>query len=176
MNESEAKYSAILSQDIHKNYKVLVHLISQIPTTERNLACLEGNKGPISVRDVIAYQIGWGQLLIGWYESGLQRKNPDMPGEGFLKWDYTGLAKHFHEKYRLDGSSKQLAVFDKTVERIISIVETEHKADQLDKVGVWDWCTLKSGKQWPLSKWIRINTVAPYRKAVISIRKLKRIP
>ncbi|HSX38843.1 MAG TPA: ClbS/DfsB family four-helix bundle protein [Chlamydiales bacterium] len=167
------QYSTMLSQEIQQAYKVLAQLVSQIPTTQRNLACLEGNGGQISVSDLIAYQIGWGQLLIGWYESGIQHKNPEMPGEGFSKWDYNGLAKRFYQKYHLDGSSKQMALFHETVERIISIVEIEYRADQLDKIGVWDWCTLKSGKQWPLSKWIRINTVAPYKKAVISIRKLK---
>jgi hypothetical protein len=168
-------YSAILSQEIQNAYKVLVLLVSQIPITKRNLACMEENGRQISVSDIIAYQIGWGQLLIGWYESGIQHKNPDMPGEGFLKWDYHGLANHFYQKYHVDGSSKQMALFHETVERIISIVETEYRADQLDKIGVWDWCTLKSGKQWPLSKWVRINTVAPYKRAATAIRKLKKL-
>jgi hypothetical protein len=169
------QYLAILSQEIQKVYKVLTQLISQIPITQRNVACIEGNQGQISVSELIAYQIGWGRLLVGWYESGIQHKNPEMPGEGFSKWDYNSLAKHFYQKYHLDGSSKQLALFHETVERIISIVETEHRAGQLDKIGAWDWCTLKSGKQWPLSKWVRINTIAPYKKAAMFIRKLKKL-
>lgn len=132
-------FEASLSQEIQKSYTVLVQLVSQIPVAKRN-----------SISDIIAYQIGWGKLLIGWYEAGIQDKMPYMPGEGFSKWDYNGLAKHFHQKYHLDGATKQMALFQATVERIIAIVETEHEANQLDTTGVWDWCTLKSGKQWPL--------------------------
>ena len=48
---------------------------------------------------------------------------------------------------------------------IVQIVEQESVSGNLDKLGVWKWCNLKSGKQWPLRKWIRVNTIAPYKRA-----------
>ena len=162
----------LLAEEISKAFEVLKTHAAKIPLEKRREKCLEGTDGQISISDLIAYQIGWGQLLIHWYESGLQGQVPDMPGEGFLVWDYVGLANHFYQKYHLDGGTKQLELFRKTVGEVLSIVQNESASGQLEKTGVWEWCTLKSGKQWPLSKWIQVNTVAPYKKAAALIRRL----
>ena len=125
----------------------------------------------MSVADLVAYQIGWDKLLIDWYEAGLEGKMPLMPGEGFARWDYVGLAKHFYAKYAYDSGPEQLKKLHNVVLLIIEIVEKEYKSGNLDKMGVWLWCTLRSGKQWPLSKWIMVNTVAPYKRAVSLVKK-----
>lgn len=123
--------------------------------------------------DLIAYQIGWGKCLIRWYEAGIQGEMPKMPGEGFLTWDYTGLAQHFYQTYQFDNAEEQMRIFHQTVLRILEIVETEHQTGNLDQMGVWPWCTLPSGKKWPLSKWIRVNTASPYKQAARLIKKGK---
>jgi len=129
----------------------------------------------ISIADILAYQIGWGKLLISWYEDGIVGKNPMMPGEGFTKWDYTGIAKHFYQKYQFSTKDQRQDLFHQTVVKILNIVEIEYQNENLDKIGVWSWCTLPSGKKWTLSKWITVNTKSPYRKAASEIRKfLKR--
>jgi hypothetical protein len=65
-----------------------------------------------------------------------------------------------------------LKAFEGVVAEIIALVETEYATGNLEKEGVWGWCTLKSGKHWPLSKWVQVNTVAPYKRARVMIRKL----
>lgn len=167
------KLKAPLSQSIEKEYKQLIALLAQIPAKERTQKVIEGTGGvTISIADLIAYQIGWGTLLINWYEAGLKNQIPEMPGQGFTKWHYDEIAKHFYKKYHFDGDTKQELELKLTVHRILEIVETEYKTGNLDKIGVWQWCTLKSGKKWPLSKWIQVNTVAPYKRAIIIIKKL----
>lgn len=121
--------------------------------------------------DVVAYNIGWGKCLIRWYEAGIKGEMPEMPGEGFSKWDYEGLKKHFHQKYRVDGREKQMVVFRDVVDKIIQIVDEEE--ENLQKLGVWEWCTLRSGKQWPLEKWIRVNTIAPFKRSASELKKAK---
>ena len=37
------------------------------------------------------------------------------------------------------------------------IAPPEQQTRNLDQKSIWPWCTLTSGKKWPLSKWIRIN-------------------
>lgn len=120
----------------------------------------------VSIADIIAYQIGWATLLIGWYEAGSEGRKPRMPSEEFTTWDYAGLAQHFYTKYRYDNADTQLQGFYTRVRRIITIVETEYRNNNLDALNVWNWCTLPSGKHWPLSKWITVNTVAPYKRAI----------
>src|SRR5438105_7789241 len=100
-------FDAPLSKQIQQEYNKLVALISLIDKTHRLNHDIEGAGGTVSIADSIAYQIGWGKLLISWYETGVQGKMPAMPGEGFTKWDYVGLAKHFYQKYHYDGYHKQ---------------------------------------------------------------------
>ena len=165
------EFKAPLSKNIQKEYNKLISIIAEVERNDRLTLCIEGTGGLVSIADLIAYQIGWATLLLSWYEAGLKGQVPEMPGEGFNTWDYVGLARHFYEKYHFDGYRKQEQAFHKIVLRIIDMVEHEYSTHNLDAEGVWDWCTLKSGKAWPLSKWVTINTVAPYKRATSLVKK-----
>lgn len=170
----ENHYQSPLAQNIQKEYNKLITLISHISPQDHLLKKIEGTGVNISIADLIAYHIGWGTLLCNWYQTGIKGQLPQMPGDGFTKWDYVGLARHFYEKYHYDGGNKQLHAFAVLMQNIIAIVKHEYKTGNLDKIGVWDWCTLQSGKKWPLSKWIIVNTVSPYKKSYTMIRKFKK--
>jgi len=132
---------------------------------------LKGTGGPCSVADLLAYQIGWGKLLISWYQAGVAGQSIVMPGDGFTTWDYEGLARHFYKNYSYENAAAALKEFTDVVGQISVFVEHEHVTGNLYDVGVWEWCTLRSGKQWPLEKWVRVNTIAPYKRATAMIRK-----
>lgn len=165
------KYHAPLSDLIKKEYNNLVFVLEDVALSDRTIKTIDGTGGKVSVTDLIAYQIGWGNLLIGWYETGLKGRMPQMPGEGFTKWDYVGLARHFYQKYQYDSGKNQEQELYNTVIKIIAIVEHAHQTKNLDTFGTFAWCTLSSGKQWPLSKFVAVNTVAPYKRATALIRK-----
>lgn len=169
-NTIGSTYRATLSTSIQEEYNKLIGLITSIPSDSYEKKVMEGTGGLVSCADIISYQIGWGTLLIGWYKAGISGKMPEMPGAGFLSWDYEGLAKHFYKQYH-DTRDKQLEHFKQIVEEIIVTVEHEYARGNLDASGIWQWCTLKSGKQWPLSKWVQVNTVAPYKRATGLIRR-----
>lgn len=158
--------SVSLIQEIQREKNNLVRLVTSFATPFWFLKEIDGTGGKVSISDLIAYQIGWGKCLIRWYETGLKGEMPDIPGDGFLKWDYNAIAKHFYQKYSYNSSEQQLRMFGEVVAKILEIAEREDQTRNLDRLGVWSWCTLASGKQWPLSKWIRVNTVAPYKRAV----------
>ncbi|MBX7067529.1 MAG: ClbS/DfsB family four-helix bundle protein [Parachlamydiales bacterium] len=162
-----------LKDDLQRAYDRLVKLVNS--ATNRKEKILEWNGGLISAADLMAYQIGWGRCLIRWYEAGIKGEEPEMPGEGFVKWDYPAIALHFYQRYRFDSGELQLSEFKQVVNRILEIIHVEEKLGNLDTIGIWDWCTLPSGKIWPLSKWIQVNTVAPYKRAA-AILKRKRCP
>lgn len=163
-------YHASLSLEIQKEYNKLVRLALGFDEQTRNEKKINGTGGLVSVADIIAYQIGWGKLVLKWYAAGIDGKTPEMPGDGFNSWDYTGLARHFYKNYQYENSSQQMQEFHHIVKQILEIVEKEHKTGNLVKEGVWPWCTIKSGKTWPLSKWITVNTSSPYKKASNLIR------
>lgn len=158
-----------LRREIQHEYARLVEIVISIPIYARISKTIDGTGGKVSIAELIAYQIGWGKCLIRWYEAGIQGKVPEMPGEGFSTWDYLGIARHFYQRYQYDGAEKQLEIFHQIVLRILEFVETE--VENLDCIGVWPWCTLPSGKKWPLSKWIRVNTASPYKRASSLIKR-----
>lgn len=124
MSEQPQSFASPLSQLIWKEYTRLVDAVSKVSPDVRAKKILDGTGGKVSVSDVIAYQIGWGKFLINWYETGERGEIPIMPGDGFTKWDYTAIAKHFYQKYPYDQGKKQDKEFDKVVNIIINeIVE-----------------------------------------------------
>ncbi len=156
-----------LQDDILRAKDALLQQINAIPPT----TLVEGTRGTITIADLLAYQIGWGKCVIRWYETGLAGKMPEMPGEGFTTWNYRAIAEHFYRVYRYNSLQEQIQVFQEVVDRILAIIQTEHNTGNLDKTGIWPWCTLRSGKEWPLSKWIQVNTAAPYKRASQLIKK-----
>lgn len=160
-----------LIQDIQRERDRLVQIVNYISVSDRTQKVIDGTWGKVSATDLIAYQIGWGLNLIRWYEEGVEGKKPEMPGDGFSKWNYAAIANYFYQKYSCDGSAQQLQVFHQVVSRILEIIEFEQQAGRLDQIGAWDWCNLSSGKQWPLRKWIQVNTISPYKRAIRLIKK-----
>jgi hypothetical protein len=162
-----------LSQEIFHRYNLFLKAVFHIPVFQRLLKEVEGTGGKVSVVDLIAFQIGWGKCLIRWYEAGIKGQLPEMPGEGFSKWNYTAIANHFYHKYAYDASIQQLEAFHEVVSQILEMTTKEEKTGDIERIGIWSWCTLSSGKKWPLSKWIRVNTVSPYKRATQLLKKLK---
>lgn len=154
--------------EIKKNSAKLIELVQQYPKRTEKIFIQNGSA--ISLSDILAYQIGWGKALIRWYECGIKNEKPIMPGDGFSKWDYTAIAIHFHRKYAYDSAEQQLKVFTEVVSRIIEIIAIEAQTGNLEKLNIWSWCTLSSGKPWPLSKWVKVNTASPYKRAIQLIK------
>jgi hypothetical protein len=150
---------------------IVIQVLEKFPqdTLKVQLVQLAGRQR--SVPDLIAYQIGWCSLLISWYEAGVRGEMPIMPGAGFTTWDYVGLADYFAQIYQYNSIDQQMHVLEGLVQRIVAIVEQETKSENIDKIGVWSWCALKSGKSWPLRKWVQVNTVAPFRRAAREMKK-----
>jgi len=170
-----SSYSAPLAKEIVTSYNRLLEVASSY--SKRHDKIFDFTGGMASVADIIAYHIGWGTLLISWYTKGLEGKQPEMPGAGYRKWDYTAIARHFYNTYAYSGSEEQLKAFQDIVTIIVDFVELSYKNGTLDKLGIWPWCTLASGKQWPLSKWVTVNTVAPYKRAIILLKaKIEKTP
>ncbi len=171
MKSSKRTSPTDFSSKIRQEYDSLKDTTAAISISQRQLKLIDGTGGKISVVDLIAYQIGWAKCLIRWYETGLRGEYPEMPGDGFSQWSYVEIAKHFYKKYRYDGAEEQMKILDELVLNILKIVNQEEEKGHLDRIGIWPWCTLQSGKSWPLIKWIQVNTVAPYKRAVKLIKK-----
>ncbi len=156
-----------LVQEIQIQSEKFAKFFDKVSEVNRKKKLVPFTWGDISPQDLLAYQIGWGNLLLHWYQQGIDGKDVMMPGEGFTKWDYQGLANHFFRKYR----NATIRDFLDLVQEIIDVVKNEHVNGRLSIKGAFAWCSLPSGKQWTLGKWVRVNTCAPYKRAVQLLKK-----
>ncbi len=135
------------------------------PDTERE----PGIAGEISCCDIVAYQIGWANLLLGWDESELKGKLPAMPASGF-KWNQLGeLAKSFYAKESTK-TLQQLRVEFRLVHKRLVIWIESLSEQELFEIHQRQW----TGEKWTMVKWIQVNTIAPYRSARTKVRRWKK--
>lgn len=123
----------------------------------------------VSPCDLLAYQIGWGKLLLGWEAAERRGRAPEMPARGF-KWNQLGaLAQHIYAEYADSTLAELRAELRKVVEKIIKMIASMKEAElfELEQRG---W----AGPKWPLVKWIQVNTIAPYSSAGAKMRKIKK--
>jgi len=156
-----------LDKEIHLRSTQFIDAFEAFPIPKREEKIIPFTWGMVSSQDLLAYQLGWGRLLIQWYSHGLTGQEVTMPGEGFTKWDYEGLAKHFFKKYQ----RSSIQDFIDLVQAVTAMVKEEGYQGRLSSVGAFAWCTLPSGKQWSLEKWIRVNTCSHYKRAVRLLKK-----
>ncbi len=155
-----------LTETLKKEYLKLETELLSIP---HHFSREKTVQGAVSVCEVVAYQIGWGELLIGWYEEGKKGKLPEMPNKNF-KWNQLGdLAKHFYETYQNHSYQELLVEFEEVVAKIENII-SENSNAQLYSIGIYNW----TGEKWPLGRWININTSSPYKSARTKIRNWKK--
>lgn len=155
-----------LQSVLKTEYEKLVQELLSVPEELLREKTVEGG---ISVSDIIAYQIGWGELLLGWYTSGKKGKVPPLPHPDF-KWNQLGeLAKYFHKIHEHSSYKTLLKKFDAVVKKVNAVIDT-NTDKQLYTLRVYCWTD-----KWPLGRWINLNTSSPYKSARAKIRKWKKL-
>lgn len=165
------KNKTSLSKKVIISYQKLFQALQLLELEDFYKKNIIFNDAFISPAELLSYQIGWGEMLLFWYHQGKQGAFFVMPGNGFDTWDYKGIAEYFFKESVLQKQDQQLERFTKLVMQIVEIVEDEDRQGNLEVIGVWSWCTLRSGKSWPLSKWIRVN--APYKRAFALLKSIR---
>lgn len=149
---------------IKTNYNKLRTELEKIPVDLTAIKELDGHsKGTtMTVNNLLAYLIGWGQLVIKWYERKSDNLPVDFPETGY-QWNELGkLAQKFYEDYEADDFYILNQKLNKTVEDIIALVESKTN-DELYGI---PWYT-----KWTLGRMIQFNTASPYANAKARIRK-----
>ncbi len=144
-------------------------LDAEFENLDSNKTRIKDIEGNISACDILAYQIGWGKLLLSWEKDELNGKKVIMPAKGF-KWNELGrLANSFYLHYE-DKDLKYLRKeFKKTVDKIENlIILLPGEEVFIPKHREW------TGEKWPMMKWIQINSIAPYKSARTKIRRWKK--
>lgn len=119
----------------------------------------------MSVNDLVAYLVGWGQLVLKWNRLKEKGEPFDLPETGY-KWNELGrLAQKFYSDHRDHDLTALLRLLDATVADLITLVESKTNAQLYKQL----WY-----EQWPFGRLIQFNTSSPYANARARLRKWKK--
>jgi hypothetical protein len=149
-------------------FEKIVSDYSTIPDGYVRVKGVEGNiKGTeISVSDTLAYLIGWGRLVLKWYDRMTSGKAVDFPETGY-KWSDLGkLAQDIHSQYQEWEYDDLLSAFKKTTNDILTLVES---LSEQELYGA-NWY-----EKYTLGRMIQFNTSSPMKNMRTKVRKFKRV-
>lgn len=157
-----------LIETIHAKYVLLDAEFDGIDDSRRNVRIPEVDKTPA---EIIAYQLGWLLLVMSWDKEEREGREVLMPSPGY-KWNQLGgLYQSFYEtyaEYTLSGLRNLLRDREQQwLEWIGTLTEVE-----LFTQGIRNWTGSK--ENWPMARWIHINSVAPFTNFRTKIRKWKK--
>jgi len=118
----------------------------------------------MSINDLVAYLIGWGQLVLKWNQLHDSQAPITFPEEGY-KWNKLGkLAQKFYNDYNELSLPERLTLLDNTVNTILALIEQKSNTELYEQ----GWYN-----QYTLGRMIQLNTASPYKNASIRIRQWK---
>ncbi|KAA8998057.1 ClbS/DfsB family four-helix bundle protein [Affinibrenneria salicis] len=149
---------------IDQNYVRLLRDVRALPASAVNEISLEGHaKGTlISPADLIAYLIGWNELVLKWLEHHQSGQPIDFPETGF-KWNQLGqLAQKFYADYAGLDWAQRLERLEQAKRRIVQFIASSDDPTLYGRA----WYD-----KWTLGRMIQFNTASPYANARARLRK-----
>jgi hypothetical protein len=159
-----------LIMEIKKTADLFIKEFDEVAEDAKSIRCDDVDRTP---QEIIAYQLGWMGLIRGWDKDEAEGKEVITPAPGY-KWNQMGeLYQGFYDKYQ-DCSLVELR--DRFREAVDSLTEwlNAFSDDELFKPGGRKWAASTSSN-WPIWKWVHINTVAPFKSFRSKIRKWKKL-
>ena len=159
---------AELTKAIIDSYSKLTTELKTIPSDKASVKELDGHakNTTMSINDLIAYLIGWGQLVLKWNYKKDKGQKIDFPETGF-RWNELGqLAQQFYKDYENDDLGHLLEKLDQTVAQILALIAG--KTDE--ELYHMPWY-----QKWTLGRMIQFNTSSPYKNAKGRISKWKKL-
>lgn len=149
---------------IETNYERLALDLRRVSPEQSALKTMEGHaKGTLmSVHDLVAYLVGWNELVLRWCERKDQGLAVDFPETGF-KWNELGkLAAKFYSDYENVPFAELLSRFESAKNALVVLITARTDAELY-------------GVQWyekyTLGRMIQFNTSSPYANARGRLRK-----
>ncbi len=162
------KNKSELLSTIEKTYSLLRSDILVIPDRYYQNVSMVGHKKEtlMSPENLVAYLIGWAELVIHWHHEWKEQKEVIFPHKNY-KWTELGdLAQYFYMKYPSTSKTAHIVQLDQSVQAIKQIIE-EATNDELYAV-LWY-------KNYTRGRMIQLNTSSPYKNARSRIRKWMKI-
>ena len=152
---------------IESSYAKLKQDLETVPAELVLKKELEGHakNTKMSVSNLVAYLIGWGELVLKWNLKKQRGEPVDFPETGY-KWNELGkLAQKFYSDYEHLNYASLLIKLESTKNEILELVKQTNDKDLYER----PWY-----QKWTQGKMIQLNTSSPYKNARSRVRKWKR--
>ena len=156
-----------LIADIQTTYRKLKDELDDIPVdlTEDKSMPGHAKDTEMSLCNLLAYLVGWANLVLKWQRISSEGKMPDLYDTGYKMNELGRLAQKFYRDYEDDDFHTLRDKLDRVVDEILDMVEN------MDNRELYEipW----HGK-YPFGRMVQFNTSSPYKNARSRIRKWKR--
>jgi hypothetical protein len=157
-----------LLETIEKTYRLFASEFDEVPSDKINVRLPGVDKTP---QEMLAYQLGWLALVMSWEQDELRGKSVITPSPGY-KWNQLGLLyQHFYAEYNSYSLLQLRTLLDERVALWCAWIAGLSE-EELFTPGVRCWTVTSAN--WPLWKWLHINSVAPFMSFRTKIRKWKK--
>lgn len=158
-----------MTNEISKRAKLFIDEFSSVSEADKNKLLDEVDRTPAQM---IAYQLGWMNLILDW-ERQEQQGIPVVTPHPDYKWNKLGeLYKAFYQQYENYSLIELQGLFEEAVQKIINLTNS-YTDTELFESGGRQWASSTSSN-WPIWRYIHINTVAPFKSFRTRIRKWKK--
>lgn len=168
MQEYENKQALI--NEIKKTSELFINELSTIAEADKDTYYEEIGKTPAQI---ISYQLGWMNLLMKWDQDEADQKEIFTPAEGY-KWNKLGeLYQSFYDCYENTSFTELQSIYREKVDAFLAWIMT-FTDEEIFTAGSRKWAA-STPSNWPVWKWIHINSVAPFKSFRALIRKWKKL-
>lgn len=158
-----------LQDAIHTAYLKLDQEFDGIAEEERDLRLDGVDRTPA---EILAYQLGWLALVRGWDAEELAVGMPKMPAPGY-KWNQLGaMYEDFYRRHAGIPLAELRAMLAAAEHEWLGWIGTLSE-EELFVQGCRRWTGDKPN--WPMARWIHINSAAPFGNFRGKIRKWKKL-
>ncbi|MDO5089708.1 MAG: ClbS/DfsB family four-helix bundle protein [Leptotrichiaceae bacterium] len=159
-----------LINEINKRAELFIGEFKEINDENKDILLENVDRTPAQM---IAYQLGWIGLILSWEERNMKGEKVVTPDENY-KWNNLNkLYQSFYEEYKNFSIEDLKKEFNIRIEKIIELIKG-YNDKELFEAGGRQWAA-STPSNWPVWKWIHINTVAPFKTFRTKIRKWKKI-
>ena len=155
--------------EIRKTAEAYIGEFQEIAEADKGLRLEENERTPY---ENLAYQLGWMALIKGWEQGEAAGEKVEMPAPG-VKWNQLGpLHQRFYAAYAGSGLAELSVSFRNAVDELCVWLDSLDEEVLLKPDGR-KWAS--SPANWPVSAWVHINTVAPFKSFRAKIRRWKKL-
>lgn len=153
-----------LLEAIHTEFARLWAALETTPAGLVHERTMEGHaKGTqMSPFDLVAYLVGWNELVLKWLDGHAAGRPVDLPETGF-KWNELGrLARKFYRDYENIPYPQLLDRLVAAKDRVVAAIERQDNSALYER----EWY-----EKWTMGRMIQLNTASPYANARGRLRK-----